>query len=132
MLLVAKKNGKLRLSVDMRVLNKSAILDKYSLPRVDDLLDRLPRAIFSKIDLHQGFHQVIVVPEHTKRTAFRTQFGNFEFFVMPFGWVNGPGVFMRLMNTVLFKHLNICVIIFLDDILVYSSSVEQHVTDLMF
>jgi hypothetical protein len=126
-LFVKKKYGTLRLCIDFRQLNKVTIKNKYPLPRIDDLFDQLKDAkIFSKIDLRSGYHQVRIKDEDISKTAFRTRYGHYEFTVVPFGLSNAPIVFMCLMNGVFRKYLDKFVIVFLDDILVYSKSEEEH------
>jgi hypothetical protein len=108
-------------------LNKVTVKNKYPLPRIDDLFDQLKGAkIFSKIDLRSGYHQVRINDEDISKTAFRTRYGHYEFTVVPFGLSNTPVVFMCLMNGVFRDYLDKFVIVFLDDILVYSKSEEEH------
>ena len=105
--------------------------NKYPLPKVDDLLDQLRGArVFSKIDLRLGYHQVRVRDEDIQKIAFRTHYGHYEFVVMPFGLTNAPAVFIDLMNRVFQEYLDRFVIIFIDNILVYSPSLEDHVVHL--
>jgi hypothetical protein len=108
-------------------LNKVTVKNKYPLPRIDDLFDQLKDAkIFSKIDLRSGYHQVRINDEDISKTAFRTRYGHYEFIVVLFGLTNAPDVFMCLMNGVFRDYLDKFVIVFLDDILVYSKSEEEH------
>jgi hypothetical protein len=126
-LFVKKKDGTLRLCIDFRQLNKVTIKNKYPLPRIDDLFDQLKGArIFSKIDLRSGYHQVRIKEEDINKTTFRTRYGHYEFTVVPFGLSNAPTIFMCLMNGVFREYLDKFVIVFLDDILVYSKSEEEH------
>jgi hypothetical protein len=126
-LFVKKKDGMLRLCIDFRQLNKVTVKNKYPLPRIDDLFDQLKDAkIFSKIDLRSRYHQVRINDEDISKTAFRTRYGHYEFIVVPFGLTNALVVFMCLMNGVLRDYLDEFVIVFLDDILVYSKIEEEH------
>jgi hypothetical protein len=126
-LFVRKKYVTLRLCIDFKQLNKVTVKNKYPLPRIDDLFDQLKDAkIFSKIDLRSRYHQVRIKEEYIRNTAFRTRYGHYDFTVVPFGFSNAPVFFMCLMNGVFREYLDKFFIVFLDDILIYSKSEEEH------
>ena len=126
-LFVKKKDGSLRLCIDYRELNKVTIRNQYLLPRIDDLFDQLQEArVFSKIDLRSGYHQLKIRLRDVPKTTFRTWCGHYEFLVMPFGLTNAPAAFMDLINRNFQPYLDKFVIVFIDDILIYSGSKEDH------
>ncbi|GJV83173.1 putative reverse transcriptase domain-containing protein [Tanacetum coccineum] len=126
-LFVMKKDGSTRLCIDYRELNRITVRNKYPLPRIDDLFDQLQGAkFFSKIDLMSGYHQLRVKEQDVSKIAFRTRYGHYEFLVVPFGLTNAPAVFMDLMNRVVHEYLDRFVIVFIDGILVYSKTREEH------
>ena len=130
-LFVRKKEGTLRMCIDYRELNKQTVKNRYPLPRQDELLDQLHGAkVFSKIDLQSGYHQVRVADQDVYKTAFGTRYGHFEFLVLPFGLTNAPATFMSFMHEVLKPYLDEFVVVFLDDILIYSKSEEEHLKHL--
>ncbi|KAL4032651.1 hypothetical protein IC575_005732 [Cucumis melo] len=126
-LFIKKKDGSMRLCIDYRELNKVTVKNKYPLPRIDDLFDQLQGAtVFSKIDLWSGYHQLRIKDGDVPKTAFRSTYGHYEFIVMSFGLTNAPTVFMDLMNRVFREFLDTFVIVFIDDILIYSKTEAEH------
>ena len=124
---VDKKDKSQRLVVDYRPLNEVTIKNKYPLPRIDDLFDQLNRAkVFSKIDLRLGYHQIKIRKEDIPKTAFRTRYGSYEYTVMSFGLTNAPSTFMQLMNSIFMEYLDKFIVVFIDDILIFSESHEEH------
>ncbi|GJZ93459.1 putative nucleotidyltransferase, ribonuclease H, partial [Tanacetum coccineum] len=130
-LFVKKKDGSFRMCFDYRELNKLIVRNRYPLPMIDDLFDQLQgSSVYSKIDLRSGYHQLRVRDEDIPKTAFRTRYGHYEFQVMPFGLTNAPAVFMDLMNRVCKPNLDKFMIVFIDDILIYSHNKEEHANHL--
>ncbi|GBG69825.1 hypothetical protein CBR_g4654 [Chara braunii] len=126
-----KEGGTLRMCIDYRGLNAITVKNREPLPRIDDLLDRVQGCrYFSKIDLKSGYHQIAIRPEDQHKTAFQTRYGLYEFVVMPFGLCNAPGTFQYAMNRIFHDYLDKFVIVCLDDILIFSKTVEEHVAHL--
>src|SRR4051812_48854564 len=126
-LFVENKDGSLRMCVDYRSLNDVTIKNKYPLPIINDLFHQLEGAcVFSKIDLRSGYHQLMIREKDIPKTAFTTRYGLYEYTVMSFGLTNSPAYFMNMMNKVFMEFLDTFVVIFIDDILVYSKSKEEH------
>jgi hypothetical protein len=127
LIFVPKKDGTQRLCMDYRALNEVTIKNKYPLPRIDDLFDQLHGAsVFSKIDLRTGYHQLKVRECDIPNTAFVSRYGLYEYTVISFGLTNAPTYFMYLMNKVFMEYLDKFVMVFINDILVYSRSEEEH------
>ena len=127
-LFVPKKDGGVRMCVDYRALNKVTVHNRYPLPRIDELLDRLQGSrYFTKIDLRSGYYQIRMHPDSVQKTAFRTRYGHFEFLVLPFGLTNAPATFMHLMHQIFREQLDQFIVIFLDDILIYSKKLQDHI-----
>nr|GEZ59935.1 putative reverse transcriptase domain-containing protein [Tanacetum cinerariifolium] len=126
-LFVKKKDDPFRMCIDYRELNKLTVKNRYPLPRIDDLFDQLQgSSVYSKIDLRSGYHHLRVREEDIPKIAFRTRYGHYEFQVMPFGLTNAPAVFMDLMNRVCKPYLDKFMIVFIDDILIYSKNKKEH------
>ena len=126
-LFVLKKDRKWCMCIDYNALNKITVKNRYPLPKVEELMDRLHGTrYFTKIDLYSGYHQIRVRESNIQKTAFVTIYGAFEYLVMPFGLCNAPATFQRVMNTILRDGLDKFVLVFLDDILIYSRTKEEH------
>jgi hypothetical protein len=130
-LFMEKKDGTRRMCIDYRALNEVTIKNKYPLPRIEDLFDQLRGAsVFSKIDLRSGYHQLRIRPSDIPKTAFIAKYGLYEFTMMSFGLTNAPAFFMNLMNSVFMDYLDKFVVVFIDDILIYPQSEEDHANHL--
>ena len=130
-LLVKKKDRSSRLCVDYRQLNKMTIKNKYPLPRIDDLMDQLHgSSVFSKIDLRSGYHQILVKSDDVQKTAFLSRYGHYDYVVMPFSVTNALTMFMDYTNMIFRPFLDKFVVVFIDDILIYSKTQEEHAENL--
>ncbi|GBG71225.1 hypothetical protein CBR_g8527 [Chara braunii] len=130
-LFVPKKGGNLRMCIDYRGLNAISVKNREPLPRIDDLLDRVQGCqYFSKIYLKSGYHQTAIQPEDQHKNAFQTRYGLYEFVVIPFGLCNAPGTFQHAMNRIFHDYLDKFVIVYLDDILIFSRTVEEYMAHL--
>ncbi|GKD08485.1 putative nucleotidyltransferase, ribonuclease H, partial [Tanacetum coccineum] len=130
-LFVKKKDSSFRMCIDYKELNKLTVKNRYPLPKIDDLFDQMQGSqFFSKIDLRSGYHQLRVHEDDIPKTAFRTCYGHFEFTIIPFGLTSAPAIFMDLMNRVCRPYLDKFVIVFIDDILIYSKTQEDHIEHL--
>jgi hypothetical protein len=126
-LFVEKKDGTKRMCINYRALNEVTIKNKYPLPRIEDLFDQLRGAsVFSKIDMRSGYHQLRIRPADIPKTSFITKYGLYEFMVLSFGLTNVPSYFMYLMNSVFMDYLDKFIVVFIDDILVYSQNEQEH------
>ena len=124
---VKKKDGSLRMCIDYQSLNEVTIKNKYPLPRIGDLFDQLKDAkYFSKIDLRSGYYQLKIRLSDIPKTAFVTHYGQYEFTIMSFGLTNAPAYFINLMNKVFMEELDKFVVVFIDNILIYSRSAKEH------
>ena len=131
-LFVRKKDGSLRMVIDYRALNKKTVKDRYPLPRIDELIDKLGRAkFFTKMDLQQGFYQIRIREEDVPKSAFSTPWGSYQLLVMPMGQSNSPSTFQRLMNRVFSQHdFGKFLAVYLDDVLIFSETEEEHLKHL--
>lgn len=127
MLFQKKKDGTFCLCIDFRGLNQCTIKNKYPIPRINELLDRLSGSLyFSKIDMRSGYYQVRIKEEDISKTAFNSRFGHYEFTVMPFGLTNASATFNRMMTHIFRKEIDEFVLVFFDDILIYSKTETEH------
>jgi hypothetical protein len=123
----SNKPGALRMCIDYRILNKHTIKNSSSLPRIDECLERLSGArYFTSLDLRSGYHQIRIAPEDVEKTAFNTRYGQYSWLVLPMGLCNSPPVFQSLMNKVLADCIDKTALVYLDDILIYSKTMEEH------
>ena len=124
---IKKKDGDLRMCIDYRALNKITIKNRFPIPLIDDLLDRLYGAkVFTKIDLRSGYNQVRIHEDDIEKTAFHTRYGHYQYKVMPFGLTNAPATFQAMVQDILRPLLDICMIVYIDDILIYSQNDQDH------
>ena len=125
-LFVKKKDGTMRMCIDFRAVNALTVKNRTALPRIDELLDQIKGSIFTSIDLRAGYNQIRMKEDSIPMTAFKTRWGLFEYTVLPFGLCNAPATFQTLINDVFREYLDQWMVCFLDDILIYSNSVEEH------